>query len=99
MIDFKIIDKIDEQIDIIQYEMHIMPPQVSRTYCELRSYRKASQLRSKYAYAIYSTSIEHSSLEKTKSNDIVAVTLRNFYLIEAIDNKCRLYQLYRGDYR
>ena len=59
-----------------------------------------SHAHGKYAYAIYSSSIEHD-----KANcigDLRAITLKNFYLVEwgsGGGKPCKLHQLYRADFK
>ena len=93
---FKVTEKIDEEVDIIKYEMQILPPNVTRSYYELRSFKYISLSNQKAYYIIYTTSIE---LPSQNTNDITATTLRNCYIIEANDNKSKVFRLYRGDYR
>ena len=97
LIDMKVIENLTNQTDVVQYVMNLMPPQPTRDFCELRHWRDATYLNPKYAYLIYSTSIEHEKAMLV--GDIRANTLRNFYLIESIgENKCKLHQLFRADY-
>lgn len=97
---FKIVETIDTQIDIIKYEIHLMSPftlnkHATRSNLELRTYKLINQSNQKSFYVIYTTSIES---QNTKEDEINAITLRNCYIIESNDNKCKLYRLYRGDY-
>lgn len=95
----KIIESLSNQTDVFQYAMAMMAPQPSRDFCELRSWRDASYLGSKYQFVVYSQSIEHDTA--LKMGDIRANTVRNFYLIESTgnENKCKVHQIYRADYR
>jgi deleted in liver cancer protein len=100
MLESRIVETLNSQTDIFQYVMHLMAPQLSRDFCELRSWREATYLHSKYSYLVFSTSVEHD--KASVLGDIRAVTLRNFYLIESSssnENKCKVHQLYRADYR
>ncbi|CAF0713750.1 unnamed protein product [Brachionus calyciflorus] len=97
LVESKIIEQLNTQTDIFQYVMHFMAPQPSRDFCELRHWTDATHLNSKYSYLIFSSSIEHE--KATLLGDLRAITLRNFYLIETVnENKCKVHQLYRGDY-
>jgi hypothetical protein len=100
LIDFKVTEQIDNQIDVIKYEMYIMPPQSTRCYSELRTFRTSMQLPHKYSYVIFTTSIDAQPNGDNKTlGDIIAITLRDCYVIEANENKTKLFRLYRGDYR
>lgn len=98
--EFKVIETLSSQADIVQYVVHFMAPQPSRDFCELRCWREASYLNSKYAHVIYSSSIENENVQLV--GDVRANTLKNFYLIEinaSSEKKCKLHQLYRADFR
>lgn len=96
LLESRVIEQINEQTDIFQYVMHFMAPQPSRDFCELRYWTKATSFNSRYSYFVMTYSIEHE--KAALLGDLRAVTLRNFYLIEKInDNKCKVHQLYRGD--
>jgi len=98
--EFKVIETLSTQADIVQYAVHFMAPQPSRDFSELRCWREASYLNQKYAYVVYSSSIENENIQLI--GDVRANTLKNFYLIElnaTNEKKCKLHQLYRADYR
>lgn len=98
--EFRVIETLTSQTDIYQYAIHLMAPQPSRDFCELRSWREMSSVNVKYQYAVYSQSIEHE--KALDLGDIRGNTVRNFYLIEAnssADTKCKLHQIFRADYR
>lgn len=93
----RVVEQLTSNADVFQYVMHFMAPQPSRDFCELRCWSDASELGTKYSFSIYSTSIEHDSASLL--GDIRANTLNNFYLIEMLnENKCKVHQLYRGDF-
>lgn len=97
LIESRLVECLTAQTDVVQYVMNLMPPQPTRDFCELRHWRDATYLNAKYAYLVYSTSIEHEKAPLI--GDIRANTLRNFYMIETVsDTKCRLHQLFRADY-
>ena len=100
LIDSRVVENLSAQADIYQYAIHFMAPQPSRDFCELRCWREATYLNQKYAYVVYSSSIESESIQLI--GDIRANTLKNFYLIEANspnDKRCKLHQLNRADFR
>lgn len=98
LLEMKVIENLTNQTDVVQFVMNLMPPQPQRDFCELRHWRDATYLNSKHAYLIYSTSIEHE--KAIIVGDIKSKTLQNFYLIEVIsESKCKLYQLFRADYK
>lgn len=95
----RVIEALGLDTEIFQYVIDVMAPQPSREFCELRGWRDASHINSKYSVAIYCNSIEHEKVDKI--GDIRANTVLNFYLIEKTNNtnKCKLHQIYRADYR
>ena len=106
LVDFRIVDTLNSQTDILQYVMHLMPPQPTRDFCELRCWKEATHVSGtnmnlkRISYFVYSTSIECEKASLV--GDVRANTLRNFFLIEtssANQNKCTVYLLHRADYR
>lgn len=97
LVESRIIEQMNLQTDVFQYVMHFMAPQPTRDFCELRHWTDATHLNSKYSYLIFSCSIDHD--KATLLGDLRAITFSNFYLIESLgENKCKVHQLYRGDY-
>ena len=97
--ELRVIETISNQTEIYQYSLHLMAPQPSRDFVELRSWKEMSSVSSKYQYAVYSQSIEHE--KALELGDIRANTVRNFYLIEttSAENKCKLHHIFCTDYR
>ena len=95
---FSILEKIDSQVDIIKYDMHLMSPytHATRSNFELRTFKQINHSNQKNLFIIYSTSIE---IPNINDESITAVTIRDCYIIESNDNKTKLYRLYRGDYK
>lgn len=99
LLESRVIEGLEPQTEIVQYVAHVMAPQPSRDFVELRGWRRAEDSGSKYLYAVYSSSIEHE--KALKLGDIRANCLVNFYLVEEGSEvgTCKLYQIYRADYR
>jgi hypothetical protein len=107
LVDFKIVDTLNSQTDIVQYVMHLMPPQPTRDFCELRCWKEATHISNsnmnvrRSSYFVFSTSIESEKAVNTLS-DVRANTLRSFFLVETSPlnpNKSIVYLLYRGDFK
>lgn len=46
LVDFKIVDSLNNQTDLVQYAMHFMPPQPNREFFELRCWKEAIHITS-----------------------------------------------------
>jgi hypothetical protein len=106
LVDFKIVDALNSQTDIVQYVMHLMAPQPTRDFCELRCWKEATHVSNsnlslrRSSYFVFSTSIECE--KATLLGDVRANTLRSFFLVETSPlnaNKSIVYLVYRGDFR
>ncbi len=107
LVDFKVVETLNSQTDIVQYAMHLMPPQPTRDFCELRCWKEATHVSHsnmsvrRSSYCVFSTSIESEKATSTLG-DVRGNTLRSFFLVETSPlnpNKSIVYLLYRGDYK
>lgn len=65
LVDFKIIDSLNSQTDLIQYAMHFMPPQPNREFCELRCWKEAIHITNNNTNGSSSSSSTGSSVKRT----------------------------------
>jgi len=108
LLESRVVQVLGAQVEIFQYAVHCMAPQPSRDFCELRSWRDGITLAgTRFAYAVYSSSVEPVNSKVGKLGDIRANCIVSFYLIEKLDtslekngsDKCRLHHIFRGDFR
>jgi len=104
LVESRVLEVLESQTEVFQYVVHVMAPQPSREFVELRGWRDAGE--GKRGFVIYSSSIEHEKasevgLDRKVAGDVRANCLVNFYLIEqgTEPDTCRLQQIYRADYR
>ena len=106
MIASKLIEKLSEEAEIVQYAVRFIDSQSSRDFLELRCHREANYLKKTYAFVVYSSSVENENIELI--GDVRANIFTNFYLIELEESsftnldlplKCKLHQLYQADWR
>ncbi len=106
----RVLEVLEARTEVFQYVVHVMAPQPSREFVELRGWRDTAQVcgesNGRRGFVVYSSSIEHekaaeAGLPNRVSGDVRANCLVNFYLIEqgAEPETCRLQQIYRADYR
>lgn len=91
----KLVAKIDEQTEVLQYLTPSSPPFTERDHCLLRSWQYDIGSQS---YVLVATSVSHPSA--SLQGGIRAMQLATFYLIEPLDSdKSRLSYISRVDMR
>jgi hypothetical protein len=98
--DHRVLQALNSQTDIVQYLMHLMPPNPTREFVELRCWKEAThinyvnnmQTAKRSSYFVYSTSIEYHAekdeqhQDQKLTGDFRSNTMRSFFLIEPNPN-------------